>query len=255
MNVQALEEALEQPPIRTGAAVAVLILFRGLLAGIFSNLLLAVDPSVTFAFDGVWNFTYPQILAILITGGAWIALSAVSRFEQPWWMIVAGVFVAWSFIVEGIIVELPSFLANVLFAGIGVVTLVGVALALIPLTKHIPIQPAATPGAMPATLTRVYQSSRSSKSQRGRLWPTIRATALPTSRALPPPKAITPSWSPLRKAATPASTLAATGLPWTSENSRQSSPASQQAWTDFSIMGRPARPASVTKRGRCMPIS
>ena len=54
----------------------------------------------------------------------------------------------------------------------------------------------ATTGAIPATSTRVNQSSRSSKSQIGRLCPTMSATALAVSRALPPPNAITPSWIP-----------------------------------------------------------
>ena len=55
-----------------------------------------------------------------------------------------------------------------------------------------------TTGAMPATFTRVYQSSRSSKSQIGRVWPTISAMALAVSSALPPPKAMTPSCPPRR---------------------------------------------------------
>ena len=56
----------------------------------------------------------------------------------------------------------------------------------------------ATMGAMASESARVYQSSRSSKSQIGRVWPTMKATALPQSSALPPPKAITPSWPPDR---------------------------------------------------------
>ena len=53
-------------------------------------------------------------------------------------------------------------------------------------------------GAMPSAFARVYQSSRSSKSQMGRVCPTINAMHLPTSMALPPPKATTPSWAPSR---------------------------------------------------------
>ena len=52
--------------------------------------------------------------------------------------------------------------------------------------------------AMPATFTRVYQSSRSSKSHSGRVCPAISAMVLPTSSALPPPKAMTPSQPLLR---------------------------------------------------------
>ena len=51
----------------------------------------------------------------------------------------------------------------------------------------------ATTGAMPATSTRVNQSSRSSKSHSGRVCPTINAMAFAASSALPPPKATTPS--------------------------------------------------------------
>ena len=53
-------------------------------------------------------------------------------------------------------------------------------------------------GAMPATFTRVYQSSRSSKSHSGRVCPTMSAMVLPASSALPPPKAMTPSQPLLR---------------------------------------------------------
>ena len=51
-------------------------------------------------------------------------------------------------------------------------------------------------GAMPFGSTRVHQSSRSSKSQIGRVWPAISAIAFAVSSALPPPNAITPSWPP-----------------------------------------------------------
>ncbi len=76
-------------------------------------------------------------------------------------------------------------------------------------------------GAMPATFTRVYQSSRSSKSQIGRDCPTISAIALPVSSALPPPNAMTPSCAPRRYAATPFVTFASTGFACRSENTSQ----------------------------------
>ena len=81
------------------------------------------------------------------------------------------------------------------------------------------------------------------------------ATAFPASRALPPPKAMTPSWSPARSAATPAWTLASTGLARTSEKTAHPSPASSQVATAFATIGRAASPGSVTSRGRPMPSS
>ena len=53
-------------------------------------------------------------------------------------------------------------------------------------------------GAIVAALARVHQSPTSSKSNSGRDWPCMKATTLPTSSAEPPPKAMTPSWRPLR---------------------------------------------------------
>ena len=50
----------------------------------------------------------------------------------------------------------------------------------------------ATQGAMPATSTRSHQSSRSSKSKSGRVWPDINATHFAASIADPPPNATTP---------------------------------------------------------------
>ena len=70
----------------------------------------------------------------------------------------------------------------------------------------------ATTGTMPATMTRLYQSSRSSKSQIGRTCPIMSATAFAVSSALPPPKAMTPSCPPAWNAFTPAETLASTGF-------------------------------------------
>ena len=64
----------------------------------------------------------------------------------------------------------------------------------------------ATTGAMPLGSARVHQSPMSSKSQSGRVWPAMKAIALPTSRAEPPPKATTPSWPPSRKIFSPSST-------------------------------------------------
>ena len=52
----------------------------------------------------------------------------------------------------------------------------------------------ATTGAMAAVCARRQLSPRSSKSQIGRVWPAMKATALAASRPLPPPSAITPSW-------------------------------------------------------------
>ena len=75
----------------------------------------------------------------------------------------------------------------------------------------------ATQGTMPAGSTRSHQSSRSSKSKRGRVWPTMSATHLAASMAEPPPKAMTPSQPWALKAATPPETFASVGLPWTSE--------------------------------------
>ena len=52
-------------------------------------------------------------------------------------------------------------------------------------------------GATPSGSALDHQSSRSSKSHSGRLWPDMNAMTLPTSSALPPPKAITPSCEPM----------------------------------------------------------
>ena len=53
-------------------------------------------------------------------------------------------------------------------------------------------------GTMPFGSTRFQLSPTSSKSHIGRVWPTISATVLAASSALPPPKAMMPSWCPAR---------------------------------------------------------
>ncbi|MNF39991.1 hypothetical protein D3C85_604260 [compost metagenome] len=111
----------------------------------------------------------------------------------------------------------------------------------------------ATTGAMPATSTRLQLSPTSSKSHSGRFWPTIRAMALPASSAEPPPKAITPSWPPALKAATPSITLCPVGLPLIAENSPALRPSSRHCSRAWSISDRAARPGSVTSSGALMP--
>ena len=73
-------------------------------------------------------------------------------------------------------------------------------------------------GATPAVFTRVQLSPTSSKSHNGNSCPAIKAMALPTSNALPPPIEITPSWPPLRYKATPRSTSEPPGLGRTLSN-------------------------------------
>ena len=67
---------------------------------------------------------------------------------------------------------------------------------------------------------RVHQSSMSSKSHIGRVWPAMKAMTLAVSSPEPPPKAMTLSCPPARSTAMPASTLAETGFGFTSENTR-----------------------------------
>ena len=111
----------------------------------------------------------------------------------------------------------------------------------------------ATMGAMPSGSARFQLLPTSSKSQIGRVWPAMKATALAASRPLPPPKAITPSWPPPRKTATPSSTFRPRGLALTSLKTAVGRPAAVLAATASATIGRAARPGSVTSSGRDMP--
>ena len=113
----------------------------------------------------------------------------------------------------------------------------------------------ATIGKMPLGSARVHQSPMSSKSHIGRVWPAMKAMTLPVSSPEPPPKAMTPSWPPARSTAIPASTLAATGLGFTSENTAASMPASLRMPSTRCVTGRFASPASVTNSGFLMPAA
>ena len=113
----------------------------------------------------------------------------------------------------------------------------------------------ATTGTTAPVSARFHQSPISSKSQIGRVWPTIKAAIFPTSRAEPPPTATTPSWLPSRRPATAASTLASTGLGRTPVNRPWSSPAAARAASTSPNRGRSANPGSVTTRGRKIPAS
>ena len=63
-----------------------------------------------------------------------------------------------------------------------------------PVSEPVPeVVGTATTGSIPSFSARVHQSSRSSKSQMGRDWAAMNPIAFPTSRALPPPKAMSPS--------------------------------------------------------------
>ena len=113
----------------------------------------------------------------------------------------------------------------------------------------------ATTGAIPPGSARVHQSSRSSKSQIGRICPDISATAFAASSALPPPNPITPSWPPSRKARTPSVTFGSTGFARTSEKTSQPSCASRHDSTASLTIDIAASAGSVTSRGRVIPAS
>ena len=113
----------------------------------------------------------------------------------------------------------------------------------------------ATIGRMPLGSARVHQSPMSSKSHIGRVCPAMKAMTLPASSAEPPPSAITPSCRPAFSAASPASTFAATGLGFTSENTAAAMPASRSTSSARFTGGRVASRGSVTSSGRDMPAA
>ncbi len=113
----------------------------------------------------------------------------------------------------------------------------------------------ATIGRIALASARVHQSPISSKSQIGRVCPAMKAMALPTSRPEPPPKAMTPSCPPALSIATPASTLVAGGLGFTSEKNPASMPASASILRALVVTGRFARPVSVTNNGFVIPTA
>ena len=113
----------------------------------------------------------------------------------------------------------------------------------------------ATIGRMPAGSARFHQSPTSSKSHKGRVWPAMKATALPVSSPLPPPTATTPSWPPARNTASPASTFEPVGFGRSSENRPGLRPASRRRSSTRWITGSRASPGSVTTSGWRMPAS
>ena len=90
----------------------------------------------------------------------------------------------------------------------------------------------------------------------------IRATALATSSAAPPPTPTMASAECALNASTPAATWLFDGFPPTSEKTAASSPATRSPSTIPRRIGSAARPRSVTTSGRfspcatrCAPIS
>src|SRR5438552_9190267 len=81
----------------------------------------------------------------------------------------------------------------------------------------------------------------------------MRATALATSRAAPPPRPTMASAWWARQAAAPAATWLSTGLPATSANRAGSSPAARRPSRISPGRGSEARPLSVTTSGRRAP--
>ena len=78
---------------------------------------------------------------------------------------------------------------------------------------------------------------------------------LPASSAEPPPNATTPSCSPARIASSPAATLRSVGFGCTSEKTAGSSPSARIASSARAVIGRVARPGSVTNSGRSIPAA
>ena len=95
-------------------------------------------------------------------------------------------------------------------------------------------------------------SPRDLRSRRGdATGPTISAMALPTSSALPPPKAMTPSCLPLRNAATPCVTFSSTGFACISREHRAPQPGACSTSAPRPSPSAAWRaPGSVTSSGR-----
>ena len=118
-----------------------------------------------------------------------------------------------------------------------------------PVSEPVPaVVGTAIDGWMPAGLARVYQSPISSKSHSGRVWPAMKAMALPVSMPEPPPHAMTPSCLPARSTRTP-------GLDFTSLNTATSMPAFRNESVALEIIGSLAKPGSVTSSGRLRPTA
>ena len=83
----------------------------------------------------------------------------------------------------------------------------------------------------------------------------MKAMTLPASSAEPPPSAITPSWRPAFSAASPASTFAATGLGFTSQNTAAAMLSPRSTSSARLTGGSSASRGSVTSSGRDMPAA
>ena len=126
--------------------------------------------------------------------------------------------------------------------------------AALPTSEPVPaVVGTATMGRIASASARVQRSARSSKSNIERLWPAMKATVLPTSMALPPPNAMTPSWPPARSASRPRSTSEPVGLGLKSEKTSVGRLAAALASTAAETIGRPARPGSATSRALPIP--
>ncbi len=104
-------------------------------------------------------------------------------------------------------------------------------------------------GLMPSGFARVHQSPISSKSQAGRVCPTMKAISLARSSPDPPPKAITPSKPPSRKTRRPSSRFFSVGFGSTSANKARPKPADSSRSSVRWVMSKLARPRSVTSNG------
>ncbi len=109
---EAIDNFLKNQIVRIIAAVG----FLTLISLVFSSLLFNLGDLVnsTSVFDGFWNLTYIGVISTLATLGIWVGLSVTRRFEQPWWMIVAGAFGLWELIVEPVAFDLPDVMRSLL---------------------------------------------------------------------------------------------------------------------------------------------
>jgi hypothetical protein len=138
-DAKRIDDFLQDRMVRSVAAVGVLLLVTGFVERVLLRLALAFESGLVF--DSVWNISYMWITASLVVGVLWVVLSITQNYEQPWWLVVIGVFAAWIFVVLPVAAnELPNFLGYMVILAGEVVQVAGVVLAGAILDRAIPRQ-------------------------------------------------------------------------------------------------------------------
>lgn len=149
---EAVEKLLQNPVVKVIAGAGFLLLINGVLSSILFNLVDGLDLWDSLFRSAVWRISWITLLSMAMTIGVWLTLSTTRTYEQAFWLIVGGVFVAWVLVVVPVGTYLPNALQALLSLVANLVRGTAVLLAFVTLDRAVPRMSPTTSASAPTAI-------------------------------------------------------------------------------------------------------